>query len=440
MNPVEQSYERYDGPDLRRTVRHGHRILVRVWTYTLCLFIVAHGVYLGLLFEHTDNFWEVMAFVSAAIVCLPLWCFVPVRLCILFINPSVQHWHPPFSQCCGCPVPYRVQRPLRWLLKRHRVAVAFVTMFLGNAMMLSVLGVDILQAHAHIGYIVLSATLLISWLIYLSIFRQYQWQWAYSEWCTLLNDAAIRWVKVEALRRWEQTKQPIPRMQDLAPGDYVDHAFGAWEKDRHRFVVSHAWLGKGEPDPTREQLATIVSELDRLEAPDSDLVFYDHASIPQHPRTEDETRRFKIALKGMNLLYTFETTRVLVIPNVSSKAPNPTPYSKRGWCFFELAISSAFDTIVNFRSPAVQKVLALDRLPVSTAAFVTAFANKEFTVQGDRSTVEALYSSLYKKVMYTDQQKRFTVYMSIAVIQAAVCTYVDVRFLTETEWWHQLVL
>ena len=112
----------------------------------------------------------------------------------------------------------------------------------------------------------------------------------------MLNDAKIRWVKVKALRRWQRNGERIPRMQDLVFGDYVDTAWGSWNMDRNRFVVSHAWLSKGDPDPTGEQLNAIVAELNRLAAPDSDVVFYDHASIPQYPRTEQETRHFKVAL------------------------------------------------------------------------------------------------------------------------------------------------
>ena len=132
------------------------------------------------------------------------------------------------------------------------------------------------------------------------------WCIQYFEWCRLMNHAKIRWVKVEALRRWRATLQPIPRMQDLEPGDHVDFACGTWRQDRRRFVCSHTWLAPGEPDPNMEPLGDLVSELDRLEAPDSDVVFYDHASFPQPPKTEDEKRRFDIALNCMNLMYTLE--------------------------------------------------------------------------------------------------------------------------------------
>ena len=221
--------------------------------------------------------------------------------------------------------------------------------------------------------------------------RYYMWRREYSRWCAVVNEAKIRWVKVEALRRWHRNGQHIPRMQDLVRGDYVDVAYGTWRKDRNRFVISHAWLSAGEPDPMREQLKALVAELDRLAALDTDVVFYDYASIPQVPRTEEQTQQFKIALQNMNLLYTLEGTRVLVIPQVPKTAPNPTPYCDRGWCFFEIAVSSACSTIFNYESSAVIELLERYKFPLSSPEFRTAFAETKFTVKGDREKVEILY-------------------------------------------------
>merc|ERR1719383_1324098 len=217
------------------------------------------------------------------------------------------------------------------------------------------------------------------------------WRRRYSEWCTLLNNGRIRWVKVAALRRWSRTRQRIPRMQDLADGDYDVFAHGTWEKDRRRFVISHAWLAEEHPDPSLQQLDALVSELDRLETPDSDVVFYDYASIPQNDRTPAEQRLFLIALRGINLLYTLEGTRVLVLPQVPEISPNPMPYSDRGWCFFEISISAAFDTVHNYESLQVGRVLDMCALPLSMAEFREAFATKEFTFRGDRGRVQSLY-------------------------------------------------
>ena len=221
--------------------------------------------------------------------------------------------------------------------------------------------------------------------------RYCMWRRDYFRWCAVVNEAKIRWVKVEALRRWHRNGQHIPRMQDLARGDYVDIAHGTCQKDRNRFVISHAWLSAGEPDPTREQLKALVAELDRVGALDTDVAFYDHTSIPQVPRTEEETQHFTIALQNMNLLYTLEGTRVLVIPEVSNSASNPTPYPDRGWCFFEIAVSSACSTIFNYESFPVVELLEHYKFPLSSQAFRTAFADTKFTVKGDRRQVEILY-------------------------------------------------
>ena len=187
-------------------------------------------------------------------------------------------------------------------------------------------------------------------------------------------------------------------MQDLADGDYDVFAHGTWEKDRRRFVISHAWLAEEHPDPSLQQLDALVSELDRLGTPDSDVVFYDYAYIPQKDRTPAEQRLFLIALRGMNLLYTLEGTRVLVIPQVPEISPNPMPYSDRGWCFFEIAISAAFDTVHNYESLKVERVLDMCALPLSMAKFREAFATKEFTFRGDRGRVQSLYDQFFRSL------------------------------------------
>ena len=224
------------------------------------------------------------------------------------------------------------------------------------------------------------------------------WRRRYSAWCTLLNNGRIRWVKVAALRRWSRTRQRIPRMQDLADGDYDVFAHGTWVKDRRRFVISHAWLAEEHPDPSLQQLDALVYELDRLGAPASDVVFYDYASIPQQDRTPAEELLFLTALRGMNLLYTLEGTRVLVIPQVPEISPNPKPYSERGWCFFEVAISAAYDTVHNYESIGVERVLDMCALPLSMAKFREAFATKEFTFRGDREKVQSLYDQFMRSL------------------------------------------
>ena len=48
-------------------------------------------------------------------------------------------------------------------------------------------------------------------------------------------------------------------------------------------------------------------------------------------------------------------------------------------------------TIFNYESSAVKEVLERSKMPLSTAEFRVAFARTEFTVKGDRKTVESLY-------------------------------------------------
>ena len=69
----------------------------------------------------------------------------------------------------------------------------------------------------------------------------------------------------------------------------------------------------------------------------------------------DEELLFKKALKGKNLLYTYKRCRVLIIPDVPELGGLPEHedvtgrrrYEDRGWCFTELAMSSAHGRVAN---------------------------------------------------------------------------------------------
>jgi len=420
-------------PEQHARVQAGTRVGFHVWACIISFYVAAHGVLLTCavliltVIERQRLYFLMLPFTFSCV-------YFPVKMCRGWVsNPALTHWHPPFTECCRHRIPYRWQRPLRWLWKMELVLLTGLFMCFALTLSLAIQLHSVADLHVtalEFAGIPVSLSLIV-WIFSTLIFQRSRWRRAYLEWCDVLNDAGIRWVKVGALRRWLDMGQCIPRMQDLVPSDYVDQAAGSWREDGHKLVVSHAWLAEGNPDPNREQLAALVSELNRLGVPDSDLVFYDHASIPQNPRTPDETRRFKVALRGMNLLYTFQLAKVLIIPEVSEHAPNPMPYAARGWCFFELAISSAFDTIVNFDSLAVLDVLRREELPASTSAFAASFREKVFTVSGDRDTVQGLYQSLYKKVLEQTNYGVWRFRMSVVVLQVLSCLLFDLMWMVK---------
>ena len=118
----------------------------------------------------------------------------------------------------------------------------------------------------------------------------------------------------------------------------------------------------------------------------------------------------------MNLLYTLEGSRVLVIPQVSETAPNPTQHSDRGWCFFEIAISSAMCTIFNYESSAVMEVLERSKMPLLSAEFRVGFARMEFTVKGHKKTLDSLYDGFLRTRPFRCAGSLITLAICVAIL------------------------
>ena len=136
-----------------------------------------------------------------------------------------------------------------------------------------------------------------------------------------------------------------------------------------------------------------------------DDVFFDFASLPLNgprgaKRNDEEKRLFKISLAGMNPLYGHRLFRVLIILDTPTPQPGNDaecrPCEKRGWCYTELAISTACVTVVNHFSSDVQQLIKQEKMPVLPEKFRESFEVKEFTKDGDRATVLTIYSKFFQ--------------------------------------------
>ena len=233
-----------------------------------------------------------------------------------------------------------------------------------------------------------------------------------------LKAAKIRWVKVNSFKKWNEQGICIPRFQDLEEHDYVEGceawSFTAWLLGT-RYVVSHAWITSEHPDPDCVQLQALLRELTKcnrwkfwkLFTGSYDVVFFDFASLPQDgprgaKRNDEENRLFRKALAGMNLLYSDQAFSVLIILDTptpqSGDGAECRPYEKRGWCYTELAISTARGTVVNHLSSDVRQLIKQEKMPVLPEEFRENFEVKEFTKNGDRATVLKIYSKFFQRV------------------------------------------
>lgn len=111
----------------------------------------------------------------------------------------------------------------------------------------------------------------------------------------------------------------------------------------HRYFISHRWDDQGDPDPRRWQfdaLFHLCSELiakQRVPA----CFWYDHCSLPQHPRTAAEQAQFDEGLRSINAL----CRDLRVVPLITRHTPTGGDEAdikamlKRGWILVELFIA-----------------------------------------------------------------------------------------------------
>jgi hypothetical protein len=123
-------------------------------------------------------------------------------------------------------------------------------------------------------------------------------------------------------------------------------------------VLSYGWASKGHPDPTGEQLQSLVPALRSMVNWCNDGyalkwgIVMDFMSLPQRgytvaydpekdDRTPYECARFGAGLKSINIWYghPYVTTLVVDLP-MPAGSENAAPVERRGWCIFERQLSS----------------------------------------------------------------------------------------------------
>jgi len=141
-------------------------------------------------------------------------------------------------------------------------------------------------------------------------------------------------------------RQELPQEAFVPNGDLRKH--GIWTREEKGIkayavvALSHCWLTPEHPDPKGEQLAKLAPVLKSLQSRGTELaVFLDWCSLHQHPRaTREEVDGFNAGLAHVNLWFAHKNTHVLLLTRLPQSWAHTTPYSQRGWPFFELASSS----------------------------------------------------------------------------------------------------
>eukprot|EP00938_MAST-03A_sp_MAST-3A-sp1_P000489 g489.t1 len=131
---------------------------------------------------------------------------------------------------------------------------------------------------------------------------------------------------------------PIPRHQGL-PKD----AFGKLTGRSILVSLSHGWFFQNHPDPNGVKLDLIrnvfAPRLRERYPHTSIVVFFDFLATPQRPRTEDEEKRFRIAMERMNSVYVYAD--VILFLEVDLPDLDMTPHSAS----VDLSMYTFFDFI-----------------------------------------------------------------------------------------------
>jgi len=171
----------------------------------------------------------------------------------------------------------------------------------------------------------------------------------------LLDDCTL--VDAKYLVRLADEGGIVPRWQELPDVARITRA-NAWRLGCAAsmyflpvMVLSYCWLDADHPDVLGETLRRVkpvlkamVDKVVKSAGSHATVgVMWDFVSLPQRPRNQTEEERFSRGLKHINEWYRHPYSFVLAVTNAlptGKQYTNTRLYSERGWCYFELSMSS----------------------------------------------------------------------------------------------------
>jgi len=194
-------------------------------------------------------------------------------------------------------------------------------------------------------------------------------------------------------------------------------------------VLSYGWLSQEHPDPDGFHLSRVFLCLKAHRAhfqhqfPDTGL-FWDFASLPQKPRSEEEDVIFRRGLAAMALLYSTTYHIVVQLKEMPAKEgrSNLTPYSLRGWCSFEEVVASILKSsqmVLDLRLAATcfqtgggwldvtRHAVAGRQPPFHPNRMEKLLLTKKFTNNADTKVVARLYRDFFHEVCGAVQRLHF---------------------------------
>ena len=168
-------------------------------------------------------------------------------------------------------------------------------------------------------------------------------------------------VTVRFLRQCLENETPIPIMQDV-PKD-MTHVGPVPEKCQI-YALCYCWITADHPDPNLFHLKKVVAILNKDNAEDYDLVWWDWMAMPQNKpkgrRTAGETEIFKRGLQYVNGVYMHCRVKQIVqadLPSNSERVALGRTFFNCGWPCYEFLAASYCQRIVNADEELVESHL-----------------------------------------------------------------------------------
>jgi len=260
----------------------------------------------------------------------------------------------------------------------------------------------------------------------------------------VLASGALRLVSAKWLVE-QPSSYIIQRCQDLPSDAKVQPELAAelFDELGGIVVVSYGWLTRGSPDPLGFHMKSIKKYLEvhlgfKHFRKHADVgVFWDYASLPQRDATgvisEEDAAAFRRGLKVINLLYGAEYTLVVQLTKMPLESDfsgkeeveiNLKPYYERGWCFFEVTVSSIFkagnylidlgeiDDLEEFWDweEVCQFGASSRQPPLTPEEMRAALEKKTFTNGADREMVAEKYEKFFLSATASASQLNFCNY------------------------------
>merc|ERR1712043_132814 len=235
----------------------------------------------------------------------------------------------------------------------------------------------------------------------------------------LVRQDYVRLLRAKAIVEWPTNNPGVkfPRRQDLPQTAFADENeldFWAWGTN-NIVTFSYSWLHPDHPDPGCfhvERMSKVLATL-RQETWRDLCVFWDWGSLPQKPRTNEETAIFGKALNLMQVWYGGYYPYVVELMDVPREAYNGTPYKDRGWCTFEsqLANSKAGCPVYGVSDNNIDdfgRWRANLGLPMVPERFEQVLATAKFTTKADKGKVCELYRTSFEMMSSTSYMLHLT--------------------------------